>query len=175
MDRSQKEAMVAEFKDIFENALSGVLVNFQGSTVESLTALRKTLNEKGAKFKVLKNTLARLASKGTAYEGLSDQFKETRAIVYSTVDPIANAKVMAEVAKDDEKFQIIAGLLVAGEAGKLLDAAGVVALSKLPSKEELLAKLLYVLNAPATNFARTINEVPASFVRTLQAIADSKS
>ncbi|OGG96359.1 MAG: 50S ribosomal protein L10 [Candidatus Lambdaproteobacteria bacterium RIFOXYD12_FULL_49_8] len=175
MDRSQKEVLVAEFKDIFEHALSGVLVSYQGSTVESLTQLRKTLNQNGAKFKVLKNTLARLGSQGTAYESLSSQFKDTRALVYSTHDPIAHAKVIADAVKTNEKLSIVAGLLVTNNVGKLLDEAGVVALSQLPSKEELLTKLLYVFNAPITNFARTLNEVPASFVRTLQAIADSKS
>ncbi|MDT8446052.1 MAG: 50S ribosomal protein L10 [bacterium] len=175
MYRSQKEQLVAEFHEIFEHAVSGVLIDFQGTTVESVTALRKSLNENGAKLRVMKNTLAKIAAKGTAYEALADSFVQNRALVYSNEDPVSHAKVMTEVAKKNEKFKIVAGLLVTGEQGKLLDAAGVDALSKLPSKEELLVKLLYVMSAPTTNFVRTLNEVPAKFVRTLAAIAETKN
>lgn len=174
MHRSQKEQLVAEFQEIFNGAVSGVLVDFQGTTVESLTELRKKLNESGAKFRVLKNTLAKIAAKDTAYEELSKEFVHNRALVYSTEDPVAHAKVMNDFAKDHEQLKIVAGLLVTNEQGKFLDAKGVEALAKLPSREELLVKLLYLFNAPATNFARTLNEVPGKFVRTLAAIADSK-
>jgi len=174
MERSQKEALVAEFGEIFKSAQGGVLVDFQGLTVEEITKLRKSLWEKEGRFRVLKNRLAKIAAKGTPFESLSDEFSQTRALVYSDADPVSTAKIMTEQAKKNEKLKIIAGLLVTAGEGAKLDIAAVKELGDLPSKEELVAKLLYVLNAPITNFVRTLNEVPASFVRTLQAVADSK-
>ncbi|OGH02166.1 MAG: 50S ribosomal protein L10 [Candidatus Lambdaproteobacteria bacterium RIFOXYD1_FULL_56_27] len=175
MDRSQKEQLVAEFGDIFKKAQSGVLVDYQGIGVESLTSLRKSLFAQGSRVRVIKNTLAKIASKGTPYEALSKEFVQTRAIVYTEKDAVSQAKVMTEAVKTNDKLKIVAGLLVTGGQGKLLSAKDVDALSKLPSREELLTKLLFVMNAPATNFVRTLNEVPTSFVRCVKAIAESKS
>ncbi len=150
------------------------MVDYKGLNVEELTNLRKTLHEKNSKFKVLKNSLAKLAASGTPFEELGDQFTETRALVYSQDDVAAPAKIISEAAKSNDKFKIIAGLLVSGEKGEVLDTAGIKELGNLPSQEELIVKLLYVMNAPITNFVRVLNEVPSKFVRTLQAVADSK-
>ena len=173
MERSQKEALIQEYNEIFSSAVSGVLVEYQGTTVEELTKLRKDLNAQGSRFRVLKNSLAKRAAAGTPYEGLADHFVKTRAFVYSDTDAAA-PKVITKAVKDNEKLKLIAGGLVTGETGVMLDAAGVEALGNLPSRDELLAKLLFLLNAPITNFARVLNEIPASFVRVLQAVADSK-
>ncbi len=175
MDRSTKEALVAEYGNIFTSVVSGVLVDYKGSTVEELTSLRKTLFEKNSRFRVLKNTLAKIAANGTPCEGLSEHFTETRALVYSDEDIAAPAKVITDEAKKNEKLKLIAGVLISGEKGEVLDTEGVKALSNMPSREDLLVKLLYVMNAPATSFVRVLNEVPTSFVRVLQAIADSKN
>jgi large subunit ribosomal protein L10 len=126
-------------------------------------------------MKVVKNTLAKIAAKDTPFECMSDAFVQTRAFVYNDKDVVASAKVLTKQAKNYEKLNLIVGTLVTNGKGKLLDVAGVEALSKLPSKEELIAKLLFVFNAPITQFVRTLNEVPASFARVLQAIADSKN
>ena len=174
MERSQKEALVAEFGDIFAAAQSGVLVDFQGLTVEQLTSLRKSLFAKNGSFRVLKNRLAKIAAKDTPFESLADEFVQNRALVYSETDPVGTAKVMTDQAKSNEKLKIIAGLLVTEGQGEKLDLAAIKELSDLPTRDELIAKLLYLLNAPITNFVRTLNEVPASFVRTIQAVADSK-
>lgn len=175
MDRATKEATIKEFNDIFSNTASGVLIDFQGTTVEEITKLRKTLYEQNSKLRVLKNRLAKIGAKDTPAEGLADQFVQTRAFVYSEEDVVAPAKVIFKEAKDNKKIKVIGGLLVSGDKAQVLDINGIEALGNLPSREELIAKLLYVLNAPITNFARTLNEIPASFARVIQAIADSKN
>ncbi len=174
MDRATKEALVKEYKELFSSAITGVLVDYKGLNVEELTQLRKTLYEKQSKFRVLKNSLAKIAVAGTPFEGLGEQFVETRALVYSQDDVAAPAKIMTDAAKDNEKLKLISGVLVSGENGEVLDQQGIKALGNLPSQEELIVKLLFVMNAPITNFARVLNEVPAKFVRTLQAVADAK-
>ncbi len=174
MERSQKEALVAEFGEIFSSAQSGVLVDFQGLTVEQLTSLRKSLYAKNGSFRVIKNRLAKIAAKDTPFESLAGEFVQNRALVYSETDPVGTAKIMTEQAKSNEKLKIIAGLLVTEGQGHKLDLMAIKELGDLPSREELVAKLLFLLNAPITQFVRTLNEVPASFVRTLQAVAESK-
>jgi len=174
MDRPQKEQLVAEFKEIFQSSQSGILVNFQGVSVEALTTLRKALFAHGAKLRVVKNSLAKIASQGTSFEGLSGEFVQTRALVYGADDVVAQAKVMVAAAKDNDKLELVAGVLVTGDQAKVLNTSEISDLSLLPSREDLLVKILYLMNAPATNLVRTLNEVPSKFVRGLQAIADSK-
>ena len=174
MDKATKEALVKEFNEIFSSAVTGVLVDYKGSTVEELTNLRKTLYGKSSRMRVVKNTLAKLAVEGTPFEGLSDYFKETRALVYSVDDPAAPAKIITEEIAKNDNLKLVAGVLVSSGKGEVLDAGAVKDLGNLPSKEELLVKLLFLMNAPATNFVRVLNEVPSSFARVLQSIADSK-
>jgi len=174
MDRATKETLVKEFNEIFSSAVTGVLVDYKGSTVEELTSLRKTLFGKSSRMRVVKNTLAKLAVEGTPFEGLKEYFKETRALVYSVEDPTAPAKIIADEVEKNHNLKLVAGVLVTSGKGEVLDAGGVKALGNMPSKEELLVKLLFLMNAPVTNFVRVLNEVPSSFVRALQAIADAK-
>jgi len=174
MDRAVKETLVKEYKELFTSAITGVLVDYKGLDVEELTQLRKRLHEKQSKFRVIKNSLAKIAIAGTPFEGLGEHFTETRALVYSQDDVAAPAKIITDAAKANDKLKLISGVLVSGENGELLDNAGIKALGNLPGKEELLVSLLYVMNAPITNFVRVLNEVPGKFVRTLQAVVDSK-
>lgn len=174
MDRATKELLVKEYKDLFSSAITGVLVDYKGLNVEEITDLRKTLYEKNSKLRVLKNSLAKIAAAGTPFEPLGEQFVETRALVYSEEDVAAPAKIITDAAKKNEKIKLISGVLVSGEKGEILDGVGIKALGNLPSKEELIVKLLFVMNAPITNFVRVLNEVPSKFVRTLKAVADSK-
>jgi large subunit ribosomal protein L10 len=175
MEKAAKELLMKEYKELFSSAITGVLVDYKGLNVEELTGLRKILFEKNSKLRVLKNSLAKIAAAGTPFEKLGDQFVETRALVYSQEDVLAPAKIIAEAAKKNEKIKLISGVLVTGKKGEILDSLGIKALANLPSKEELLVQLLYVMNAPITNFVRVLNEVPGKFVRTLKAIADSKA
>lgn len=174
MDRATKEATIKEFNDIFNNAAAGVLIDFQGTTVEEITKLRKDLYEQNSKMRVLKNRLAKIGAKDTPAEELADQFVQTRAFVYSEDDVVAPAKIVFKEAKNNDNIKVIGGMLVSGDKAQVLDLSGIEALGNLPSKEELIAKLLFLMNAPITNFARTLNEIPSSFARVIQAIADSK-
>ncbi len=173
MERGQKEVQVSELKTIFSNNSSAVLVDYRGIEANDVVELRKKLNSASSTMKIIKNTLAKIAAENTPYAELSDQFTQTRALVYSDSDPVEQAKILTKAAKENSKLLILAGVLVGDSKTSILNASEVDALSKLPSREELLVKLLFIMQAPATQFVRTINEVPAKFVRTLAAIRDS--
>jgi len=165
----EKKAVVAEVSAQVADAQAAVLAEYRGLTVAQMTDLRRKAHESGVYLRVVKNTLARRAVKGTGFECLSDHMVGPLAFAASA-DPVATAKVLAAFAKDNEKFAIMAGAM----AGKLISVEEIKALSKLPSREELLAKLLGTMQAPVQKFVQTLNEVPAGFVRTLAAVRDSK-
>lgn len=173
MDRQSKEAMVAELNDIFRTAPAGFLVNYTGLTVEESTELRRRLREQSAQMKVLKNRLARIAIRETPYEPLSHHLTETRALIVGA-DPVTPAKVVKEYQRRHEKLKLVAGFLVKGDAGQTLDESAIRSLAELPSREELLAKLLGTLNAPVQYLASALNDVPARLARTLDAVARSR-
>ena len=175
MDRIQKEAQVKELNSIFNKMTVGVLIDYRGIEANQIVELRKKLNGSSSTMKVIKNSLARIASNDTPFAELADQFTKTRAIVYSDGDPVEQAKVLSEQAANIENLKILAGILVGDGKTSILDSSQVEALSKLPSREELIVKLLFLLQAPANQFVRTLNAVPVKFVRTLAAIRDSKS
>ncbi len=175
MDRSTKEAVVADLKDLFNSVSSAVLVDSKGLSANKIVELRKQLNQSDSNMRIIKNTLAIRASEGTPFEGMKDQFEGTRALVFSVANAIGPAKVISGFAKTNDALQIKMGLLSSEGKISFLSADDVQALASLPSKDELIAKFLFLLNAPLTMFVRTLNEVPAKFVRTLSAIADSKN
>ena len=174
MERSQKEAQVNELRSIFNSMSAGVLVDYRGIEANQVVELRKKLNDASSTMKVIKNSLARIAAKNTPIAELADQFTQTRALVYSDGDAVQQAKVLSEAAKSLDKLKILAGILVGDSKTSILNSGEVEALSKLPSRDELIMKLLFLMQAPATQFVRTLNAVPAKFVRTLAAIRDSK-
>ncbi len=175
VDRSQKETVVDEIREIFNNAAAGVLVDYRGLEANKIVELRQQLRNSASTMKVLKNTLARIASEGTPFGVLEKEFVETCALVYSPSDPVGQAKILTEFAKTNPQLVIKAGVLSDANRAAMLNAGEVEALAKLPSREELIVKVLFVLQAPSTQFVRTLNEVPAKFVRTLAAVAESKS
>ena len=175
LERRQKEAQVKELNSIFKKMTAGILIDYRGIEANQVVELRKKLNESSSTMKVIKNTLARIAANDTPFADLADQFTKTRALVYSDGDPVEQAKVLSAEAKNIENLKILAGILVGEGKTSILDSSQVDALSKLPSREELLVKLLFLLQAPATQFVRTLNAVPVQFVRTLAAVRDSKS
>lgn len=156
MDRAAKANQVAQLRDIFGKAALVVVTHPNGLTVAEATDLRKKVRAAGARFKVTKNRLARLALKDTKFSGLADRFKGPTAIAYST-DPVAAAKIVAAYAKDNQKLQIVGGCL----DGSLLDASGVDALSKLPSLDELRGRLIGMIQTPAQRLA-VLAQAPAS-------------
>lgn len=173
MKRTEKEAAVQTYSEIFKDASIGFLVDFRGMDVESVTQLRRKLNETKTHMRVLKNRMAKIAVKGTPFESMGDQMVQTRALVYGK-DPVGPAKVVVKFEKDNEKFKVVAGVLLTGATATVLDKSRVQALATLPSREELIAKLLFLFKAPQTQFVRTLNEVPAKFVRALAAVRDQK-
>jgi len=166
----QKQAMVSEVAAKLQGAQSLIVAEYRGLNVERVTQLRSKARKSGVWLRVLKNTLARRAVKGTPFEKLSDQM--VGPLMYGiSQDPVAGAKVLSEFAKENELFVIKAGAM----PNAVMSAQDIKALSQLPSREELIAKLLGTMQAPVTKLVRTLNEVPAKFVRTLAAYRDQKS
>lgn len=166
MDRSQKEALVASMKQAFNESALVVIVHQSGLTVDESTDLRRKVREVGASFKVTKNRLTRLALEGTAHESLKDYFTGPTAIAYGT-DPVAAAKVVTDFAKKNDKVTVVGG----GLNGQSLDAAGVQALAKLPSLDELRAKLVGMIQTPATRVAGILQQPGGQLARVLNAYA----
>ena len=164
MNRTEKAELIDTLHATFNDAATVVIAHQVGLTVVESSDLRSKMRANGASFKVTKNRIAKLALKDTAYEGLTDQFTGPTAIGTSD-DPVAAAKTMVEFAKDNNKLTIIGGAI----GDQMLDKAGVEALAKLPSLDELRAKLVGVLQAPATKLAR-VSQAPASqLARVIQA------
>jgi large subunit ribosomal protein L10 len=165
VERQEKAANVSTLKDKLAKAQSLVLVNFRGLTVEADTKLRNEFRASGCEYRVVKNTLLGLAVKGTSMEQLNDLMVGPTAIAYSFEDPAVPAKIAAKVAKDNEKFVIKGGYV----EGRALDQQGVQALSQLPGRDELRAKLLATFNAVPQNFLALLNAAPQNFVYLLAA------
>lgn len=168
MERSKKEALVAELRETFETASLVVVTSQSGLTVSEVSDLRQKMRDAGAGYKVTKNTLAKLALKGTKFEHLDEVFTGPTAIAFSE-DPVAAAKVVADYRKSNEKISIVAG----GLDGSGLDAGQVEALAKLPSLDQLRAKLLGVIQAPATKVAGVLQAPAGQLARVFSAYGSS--
>lgn len=166
----QKKAVVAEVSAIVADAQAIVVAENRGLEVGDVTALRAKARAAGVYLRVLKNTLARRAVSGTPFEGLAGNL--SGPLMYGiSKDPVAGAKVLNDFAKGNDKLVLRGGAM----ANYVMDAEGVKALASMPSREELLAKLLGTMQAPVAQFVRTLNEVPSKFVRALAAVRDAKS
>ena len=179
MKRSQKEDKVARMQEAFQDAECLFVVHHKGMTVAQSLDLRRTLREAGASFQVTKNRLARIAVKGTPFEGLESLFTGPTAVAAAN-DPVAVAKAATEYAKKSDKLDIVGASL----SGRVIDAQGVEALAKLPPIDELRAKILGLLQAPASKLlgvveapagqlARVVGAPPSQLARVLQAYAQS--
>ena len=164
-----KKEVVAEVSARLKNAQAVVLAEYRGLPVEDITVLRKEARSSGVYLRVLKNTLARRAVQGTPFEKLSDQMVGPLAYGISD-DPVAAAKVLHTYAKKNEKLVIKGGMM----PNYLMSAKDVGNLATMPSREELLAKLLGTMQAPIAKFVQTLNEVPTKFVRAVAAVRDQK-
>ncbi len=169
LNLEDKKALVAEVSDAMSNAQAAVLAEYRGLSVAQMTALRSQAREAGVYVRILKNTLAKRVVEGSDFECLSDHFVGPIALAASE-DPVAVAKVMNNFAKDNDILQIKVGAMNGAE----MSTQQIADLAKLPSREELLAKLMGTMQAPITKLAQTLNEVPSKFVRTLNAYQASK-
>lgn len=169
LNREEKAAVIEEVSAQVAQAGSIVLAKYRGLTVEKITQLRKQARESGVYLRVLKNTLVRRAVKDTPYEKLADQM--VGPLMYGiSADPVAPAKLIASFAKANDQLVVKGGAM----PNVVMDVAGVQALATMPSREELLAKLLGTMQAPVATFVRTLNEVPTKFVRGLAAVRDKQ-
>ena len=165
----QKQAVVSEIAAQLAKAQAVIVAENRGLPVEVVTGLRAKARKSGLYLRVLKNTLARRAVKGTPFEKLAEQM--SGPLMYGIAqDPVAGAKVLSEFAKDNELFVIKGGAM----PNTVMSVKDVKALATMPSREELLAKLVGTLQAPIAKLVRTMNEVPGKFVRTLAAVQAAK-
>ena len=165
MDRVTKEAQVGELKEKLARTASVLLADYRGLDVPTVTDLRNQFRKAQCEYKVYKNTLVKLAIKGTPMEGMSKHLEGPTAIIFSWESPAASAKVATKVAKDQEKFVLKGGYF----EGSVLDMKGVEGLATMPGKDELRAKLLATFMAPATDLVRTINAGAQNFLYLLAA------
>ena len=151
----EKQPIIAEIAANIKDAQSVVLVDYRGLTVEQDTNLRRQLRAAGITYKVYKNTMMTFAFKGTAFEGLVPYLTGPSAIAISNDDATAPARMLVKLSKEAPKLEMKAGIV----EGQVYDAAGVLEIAKIPTRDELISKLLGSLNSPITNFARVIKQI----------------
>ncbi|NRB04478.1 MAG: 50S ribosomal protein L10 [Rhodobacteraceae bacterium] len=169
MDRAQKEKVVDELGQIFESSGVVVVAHYAGLTVAEMQSLRAQAREAEAAVRVAKNRLAKIALEGKPCESIGDYLTGMTVLTYSE-DPVAAAKVAEDFAKSNDKFVILCGAM--GE--NALDRAGVTAVSKMPSREELIASIVGCIGAPASNIAGAIG-APASNIASILSTIEEKA
>lgn len=169
--RKQKQEDLTALTEQFQNTNAAMVIGFNKLTVARDQELRNQLREAGAKYKVVKNKLAIKAVEGTPFEGASEHFKGVTAIAFSETDPVQLSKTMSKIVKDNaDVFSFKVGIV----EGKVVDLKAVEAIASLPSKEELIGKLLFLLNANAQRLATVINAVPRNLAVVVKQIGDQK-
>jgi len=161
--RTEKQQDLDKLKTDLAKISSVILTTFQGITVEDDTKLRRAVQAAGGKYKVVKNTIAERAGAGTPAEGVLKNLKGTNSIAYTETDPVALAKALTKIAKDVPAFQFKAGVV----EGRVISIAEIQQLANLPSKEELISKIMFLLNAPAQRIAATLNALPRNLAVTV--------
>jgi large subunit ribosomal protein L10 len=170
VQKSEKEALIKQLNDKFSRAQAAIVAEFSKLDVETVTRLRKKFREGGVEYKVLKNTLAKRAAKGTSLEQVSGDFVGPTALALSYTDVVAPAKILTEFIKDLETIKVRSAVV----QGKKIDANGVKALAKMPGLPELRAKLLGMLNQPAGKLVRTIAAPGSQLARVIKARSEQK-
>jgi large subunit ribosomal protein L10 len=169
MNRTEKQQLVDELHKELEASPHAVLVDFRGLTVPAATEFRKRVRAAGSRYRVVKNSLALRAARGTALEQLESKLEGTTGIAYAGDDPVTLAKVLVDFAKDNPALSLKGGVV---SGGQVLDAEGVKALSALPSLAGLRARLLGLLNAPASQLVRLLGTPGTRLVRVIRARQD---
>ncbi len=173
MANPAKQEAVKELNEVFQKATAAVLANYQGIDATSITAMRASMSSRSVEFRVVKNTLAKLAAKNTPFEALDASFTGPVSLLVSYDDPVAPAKALADQRKANEKKtpKVICGLV----EGKMISAEGVKALADLPSREALLGQMLSVFQGPTTNFVGVFSGLLRKLVGTLDAVREKKA
>lgn len=166
----QKKLVVAEVSEVASKALSAVGAEYRGLTVDQMTAMRVKARESGVYLKVVKNTLAKRALAETEFACMSDVLTGPLVLAFSLDDPGAAARLMRDFAKDFAKLEVKAVAL----GGNLMGASDLDRVASLPTKDEAIAQLMSVMQAPVVKLARTLNEVPSKLVRVVAAVRDQK-
>jgi large subunit ribosomal protein L10 len=161
--KSEKQKDLDNLKTELAKVSTVILTTFQGITVEDDTKLRRAVQAAGGKYQVVKNTLAELAGSGTAAEGVLKNLKGTHSIAYTATDPVALAKALTKIAKDVPAFQFKSGVV----EGKVISIAEIKQLAEMPSREELISKIMFLLNAPAQRIATALNALPRNLAVTV--------
>jgi large subunit ribosomal protein L10 len=169
--RETKQKDLAAITESLANSKSAMVVSFTGLTVTKDQEFRNSLREAGAQYQVVKNTLARIAVKGTQFEQATDAFKGVTAIAWTENDPVVLSKAISKFMKDNaDTYTFKTGVV----DGKLVDLAQLNTIASLPSKEELISKLLYVLNAQAQRIVTVINAVPRDLAVVIKQIGEKE-
>lgn len=166
-----KTNKIESIREKLSKAQVAIVTEYRGLTVEEITKLRRNLQKEDGDYMVTKNTLAKIAVKGTEFEVLADAFKGPIALAFGFKDQVSPAKILASFIKEAKKGEIMAAAL----DGKLLSANEAKALATLPSKEEIYAKMLGCINSPASGIANATNGVLTQLVRTMAAVRDAKT
>ena len=161
--KSEKQQDLDKLKTELAKVSTVILSTFQGISVADDTKLRRAVQAAGGKYKVVKNTLAELAAKDTPASGVLKDLKGTNSIAYTETDPVALAKALTKIAKDVPSFQFRSGVV----EGKVISIAEIKQLADMPSKEELISKIMFLLNAPAQRIATALNAVPRNLAVTV--------
>lgn len=170
MDLIEKKKIVENLQERFSKSAIVIITDYKGLDVATINELRGKLREENVEFQVVKNTLLTRASADTDVDLIKEHFRGPSAVALSYDDPIAPAKIIMDFAKDHKALEVKVGVM----SGKTLDAGQIKALSTLPSREELLAKLLSVLNGVPTSLVRTLSEIPKKMIYVLMAVKDQK-
>ncbi|WP_062266818.1 50S ribosomal protein L10 [Endozoicomonas arenosclerae] len=165
-----KKAIVAEVSEAAQSALSAVIADYRGLTVDQMTQLRKQARDGGVYLKVVRNTLAKRAVEGTEFECLQDSLVGPTVLAFSQEDPGAAARLMKDFAKENDALEVKALSI----SGQVLGAEQIDVLAKMPTLDQARAMLMSVMIAPVTKLARTLNEFPSSITRVVAAVADEK-
>jgi len=166
MNRAEKQGLIDDLHTEFGKSPHAILVDFRGLTVPAVTEFRRKIRQSGSRYRVVKNSLALRAVKDTPLERLALKFEQTTGVAYTGADPVALAKVLVDFAKEHPALVVKAGLV---SGSQVLDPEGVKALSAMPSLPELRARLLGLLNAPATKLVRLLNTPAEQLARVLKA------
>ena len=161
--RSEKQQDLDKLKSELAKVSTVILTTFQGITVQDDTKLRRAVQAAGGKYKVVKNTLAERAGAGTSAESLLKNLSGTNSIAYTETDPVALAKALTKIAKDVPAFKFKSGVV----EGRVISIGEIQQLANLPSKEELISKVMFLLNAPAQRIAMALNALPRNLAVTV--------